>query len=248
MIIGDINSDLSAPLKDIDIIIHLAGKIYGSKEELIRVNYSGTQNILACSNAQKIIFISSYRSAPDERDPYGYSKYLAEELIKNNGIKYTILKPTLIYGPGDNKNLAQSVKMVRYLPIIPIIGNGNYTWQPLYIDDLVDMIIVSISNKKTLDKIYIIAGKAPIQYNTLMRCIASGIHKKRYFIYLPCSLINPLIDITSFLFKKFPFDRSYLKRLTENQEFSNSEIKKDMGYAPISFEEGLYRTIKNKQI
>jgi len=223
-IYGDLNDyySLLNATKDINIVIHLAGVINGSKKLLNKVNIQGTKNLInVCerNKVKKIIFISSLDVKLET--PYGISKLKAEEIIKNSKLKYIILRPCVIYGKGFKKGINLLVKILKKMFIIPIIGSGKNLYQPLYVEDLVLLIKQIIDKNKFNNKTYFLGGKTTINMNQLIDLICLNLKKKVIKIPLPINL------------KKFLFDKTC----------DNTKIKKDFDFNPISIEEGIEKIL-----
>ncbi len=232
---GDINDAkiLNRALKGVDCVVHLAGVI---KEEKLfkKVNVDGTRSLVnACrrNRVKKIVFVSTYLAGKGYNDPYGRSKREAERIIQDSGMKYIILRSTLMYGKGDSKNLTQLAKMIRRLPIIPIIGDGNYKLQPVFVGDVVKVITKAISAKKW-DKVYYVAGPEALTYNGLVDIIAKSLGKRRIKIHIPLALIKPAVKVCGVLMRNPILSEEQLSYLVKDNVFSISGIVGDLDVHP----------------
>ena len=103
-----------------------------------RVDADGT---VALTNAAKavgiarIVYLSGAGAAPDAPRHWFRAKWRAEEAIRASGIRYTIFRPSWIYGPGD-RSLNRFLGFARWLPFIPQIGNGRQIVVPVFVDDM----------------------------------------------------------------------------------------------------------------
>ena len=83
----------------------------------------------------------------------------AELAIETSSLKYTILRPTMIYGSDRDRNMWRLIRFMRYSPIVPIFGDGTSLQQPIYVDDVAQAIVGCLGSDKTIGKSYNIAGK-----------------------------------------------------------------------------------------
>lgn len=236
---GDLNDKelLNKSLKDVDTVIHLAALIKSKrKSSFYKVNVLGTQNLIeACvkTKVKNIIFTSSYLADPFyKKDPYGRSKFEGEKIIKKSGLNFIILRPTLIYGKSDDKNLAQLVKWIKKLPFVPVFGNGNYHLQPIYVKDVIKTINFilekNIFNKKT----YNLAGK-PLTYNEIINQICKKLNKKRIKIHLPVGLMKVLVRIYGKILPRPFITVEQINNLTHKKKVVDiSKAKKDLDFNP----------------
>lgn len=243
---GDLNDKelLNKNLKDVDTVIHLAALIKSKgKASFYEVNVMGTQNLVeACLEAEvkNIIFISSYLANPFyKKSPYGQSKLKGEGIIKKSGLNFIILRPTLIYGRGDNKNLAQLIKLIRKSPLIPIFGNGNYQLQPIHVKDVVKTINFilekGIFNKKT----YNLAGE-PLTYNEIINRICKKLNKKRIKIHLPIGLMKVLVEIYEKIVPRPFITTEQINNLTRKKRVVDiNKAKKDLNFTPTPLKDNI---------
>ena len=216
---------LNAATKGMDIVIHLAGKIDGSKEDLYDTNAGGMENLIkACkkNKVKNILFFSTIDVLFDNN--YGNSKRLAEKLLQESGISYIILRPSIVYGPGFNKYIRTLVKMIDSgLVFIP--GNGKNLYQPLFIDDLVKLIDHILDKNLFDNSTYFISGRDAISMNEMVDLTCKALNKNAIKIHVP-------IKIPSLIFPK-------LKRYSLDKTASNFLAEENLGFDPIGFEDGI---------
>lgn len=169
----------------------------------------------------------------------------AETYIQNSGLDYTILRPTMIYGTGKDRNMCRLVRLIRTSPIIPVFGTGNYLQQPVYVEDLAKAVIQVLDHTETTKgKCYNLSGAAPLTYNEVVKTIAR-LHKKPVWIlHLPVKLSILLIKGAAAIPKLPKLKEEQILRLNEHKHFSHEEAVTDFGYAPLTFREGIHREIQ----
>lgn len=185
--IGDLfNKEILLEATKVDVVIHLAGI---SKGDVFKTNYEGTKNLIdACvrNNIKKFIFISSFDAVLNTE--YGRSKLKAEWYIKKSGLDYIIIRPTFIFGRDSKKDLDKLIKYIK-IGIAPIPGDGNFKLQPVFVDDVVKLIVKSI-NIKNKNKIYFIGGSQKLSFNELVELISKALRKNPIKINIPKFLIK----------------------------------------------------------
>ena len=85
--------------------------------------------------ASATVHFSVANASPESRLPYFRGKGLVEEILKDTGLSYAIIRPTLVFGEGDLllNNMAWAL---RRFPVFPVFGRGDYPVQPIYAEDL----------------------------------------------------------------------------------------------------------------
>jgi len=134
------------------------------------VNVSLARNAVAlCKKAKikKIIYISGL--GVDKHTTLGYfiSKYKAEREIVQSGLDYTIFRASYIIGDDDplSENLEEQIKKGK----ITIPGSGHYRFQPIFVYDVADIVIQSMTGKKFSNKIIDLVGPQIVSYDTFVK-------------------------------------------------------------------------------
>jgi len=235
-------------LKGFDTVIHLAGIVNTpSKSEFKQKNITITKNILdACkaNSIKKFIFISTAVVVSPVQGPYSQSKIEAERLVKVSGIDYVILRPSVVYGKEDTKNLAGLVNAVKKLPIIPIIGSGRQKMQPVHIKDVAQAIIKSAVKSEVRNKTYFVAGPAAVSFEQVIDLIAKHLNKHPLKIHIPTFIPVFLVKIYERVVPKPAIVNEQMARLVTDKEYDISETKKDLNFNPVAIEKGIRSVIK----
>ncbi len=188
----------------IDLTLHIAGSgIKKNKLDYAESNIKLTQKIVDITKrtgAQKIIFISTYLVDFAAYSEYGRSKKVAEQIIKNSKIDYTIIRPTVVFGKNDDRNINKLIDIISKNKIIPIIGNGKGLIQPIYIDDLIKIIILSINNFR--NKTIYAAGKDVVTYDELINLIANNLNKNIIKLHIPKLIMFVLVYLQEKILKR----------------------------------------------
>ena len=242
---GDIRDKafLEQALKNIDVVIHLAAITNTLDESIEDVNVNGTKNLIeACkkNKMDRFIFISS-TAATKANDPYGKTKKQAEDIIIKSKLKYTILRPGVIYSK-DSPNLLNIISINKKIPFFtPIVGDGKYKINPVYINDVISAIIAVINNKKAINKTYYIVGPNNIEFNEFIDIINKNLDIKRKKIHIPIWLCMLIAKLLERLIKKATITVSTIKAIKTTSFYSIGEAKKDFNYNPIDFKDGILK-------
>lgn len=190
---------------------------------------------------------SKYKAAGEE---YRQTEHRLAELIskyrnKGRNIAITILRPTMIYGDLNDKNVATFIKMVDKLRIFPTVNGAHYDLQPVWCGDLGKAYFDVMMNWKiTKNKEYILSGKEPIQLREMFEVMAKQLGVKNVFISCPYPIAYAGACVIYFLtFKKIDY-REKVQRLVEPRAYSYEKAERDFGYHPVSFDVGVREEIK----
>ena len=119
---------LAEACRDISEVIHLVAVIRGGPQQFNAINRQGAANMVAAAKAagsvRRFIHISALGAANAPRLQYLHSKWEGEQAVANGGLPYVIIRPSLIFGPGDEFTTALAA-LVRLTPATPVIGAGQ---------------------------------------------------------------------------------------------------------------------------
>ena len=197
VVFGDIGDRilLQRAMKDCSAVIHAAAVLESSdKNRMEEVNVDGTKNTVEAAivnNIKKFIFISSLDVLLEPRNDYAESKLKAEKIVNDSSISsFFILRPSIIYGKGDNKNISTIIDMVRKFLIVPIIGRGTFRWQPVYVEDLAELIVNIVQNEGSGRNLINFTGPSTISFTEMVDVISEELGVKRHKIYIPLSIMK----------------------------------------------------------
>ncbi len=239
---------LKEATKNVSTVIHLAAIINSSnKEEFERINIEGTRNLVkACkeNNVKKFIHLSTCDVILKNKNDYASSKLEAENIVKASGLNYFIIRPTVIYGKGDKESLGMLFNVIKKYPFAPVIGNGNYELQPVHIDDVIGIILKCLS-LKTANRTYFVAGPNPVTFNRIIDITSKVLSKKVFKIHFPLLLLRIILKPYELISKNPSITYKELLAVTENKTCNISVTEKELGFKPLSFEEGVKKTLLN---
>jgi len=229
--------------KGMDVIIDCSGKTPEKKQLISDIELCNNivNNITLAAKESKIshyIFLSSIKvlgdftnikpfnsfSIENPTDIYAHSKYEAEQKIVQNFDKtntnYSILRPSLVIGPGLKGNILSLIKVIDKVPILPL-KNRTYRKSVVGLNNLLSFIEMTIKNPFLYNKKIPISDENISIYDMSLK-ISKALNKKRYFFALP--------EFFMFLLKKLS---SRFARLFSSLEVDSSFIKDNLKYSPI---------------
>ena len=224
----------------VNVCIHLAAETQSVSKRLnYESNVTATKNVVELckkNRVKKIIFTSSVNAQMEHPGPYGKTKLIAENVVKESGLRYIILVPDLIYGKGD-RGLTKTVGMIKGLPVIPIIGSGNSIIQPVYVEDAAAA-VVSAAKSGMHNKIYYIGGPEQITFNDYIGIIMEKLNLRKASIHIPYALFYSMVRLFSVM-DKFPVSIDQCNSIVKGRGGDISDAVRDLNFRPITFLRGL---------
>lgn len=154
------------------------GQTYESALENTRILF----NCARKAGVKKVIHIGVTRATTGSHLPYYRGKAVQEEILKESGVPFVVVRPTLVFG--DEDILVNNIAwLIRKIPIFPIFGTGKYRVQPVFVGDLAEIAVRSSDERSgtILDAI----GPETYTFEQFVRLMASTLGKRTRFIHVP---------------------------------------------------------------
>jgi nucleoside-diphosphate-sugar epimerase len=225
---------LDRAMVGVEEVIHIASVFYSTK-----VIKAAVKN-----NIKRAIFVhttgiySKYKSASEE---YQDIERTVKQTIENNEshLQLIYLRPTMIYGYLNDRNMVIFVKMVDKLRIFPVISKGRNLLQPVNGRDLGRAYYQILLKKEIIAGDYILSGDKPISMLEMFELISDYLNKKTFFINIPIGvgvLMGRMLKLITL--NRIDYVEK-IQRMGEDRNFPHDAAKADFNYSPMSFKDGL---------
>ena len=236
--------DLVPLIEGADAVIHLVGIIreFPRREVTFeRLHYEATTAVINAAQTAgvlRFLHMSANGSRRDAQTNYHQTKWRAEEAVRNSTLDWSIFRPSLIYGNEDHFiNLLAT--MIRKLPLIPVMGDGEYKMQPVPVTSVAKGFATALERVGTIKKTYHCGGADCLSYNQLLDLVAAALGKKSVRkISQPLTLMRPLVSMLQHL-PIFPMTSDQLQMLLEGNCCDTLEWLDDLNLESIPFRKGL---------
>lgn len=244
-------SSLVLAVKDVDIIIqsvqfpgHPVERSWlGEDHTYEGLDGQGTVNVVEAiqqagsqDKLKQYIYISGAGVSLGLDYPWTRAKQRAEEAIQSLKVGYTILRPSWVYGKGD-QSMSKFVLFAKYLPFFPVIGDGTAPVNPVLVDDLAQIIFNSIANPLAINKIIEVGSLPELSMKEVAQILLKEVGVKKPIICHP----KPLMKLAG-LFAQFipisPLSPNSVEFLTMDVHMSDLQAK-ILGVKLQSLSEGL---------
>jgi uncharacterized protein YbjT (DUF2867 family) len=219
---GDIanEADVAAAVAGADIVINLVGILRpGGGRSFANMHIEGPAAIAraaAKAGVRRLIHVSAIGADMNSRSAYARSKAEGESNVRQAFPSATILRPSIVFGPGDGFFVRFAALMRLAKVIFPLFGGGKTRFQPVYVGDVAEAVANAISYDATRGKIYELGGPAIYSFKELLAFIARVTQRKRTFIPIPFFLLDLVAAFTGWLpFAPVTLDQARLLR-TDN--------------------------------
>ena len=224
-----------------DAVLHIAGIAAEEPPDVTfeKVNVGGTRNLLAeagRASARRFIFISSL-GADRGSTAYHQSKRESEKLVEASALDWTIVRPGNVYGPGDEV-ISTVLKMVRTLPAIPVVDDGDQKFQPVWHRDLAQALASLVEVRRYVRETIELAGAEITSLNDLLERLGTITGRKPVRIPIPSALASLGARVAS-MAAHFPLDETKITMLQEENVVGGKNPLQQLGVDPTPLDEGL---------
>jgi len=229
-------------LADADVLVTMAAQISARDAELFYKNsFLATKNAVDAAKkfgVPHIIHISSSAVISAVDDDYANTKRQAEEYVVNSGVSFTILRPSLVFGPFDNKHIGRILQFLKKSPVFPLAGNCKVIRQPIYVIDLAK-VIVAAATRVPKNKTYNLMGTEKIYYADMIKKIAEASNLRRLILPVPIPLFIYLMNAYAAIAKTTLFTEDQLKALLVGDVFQPDAWEDEFQVKYTPFEQAL---------
>lgn len=191
-------------MKDVDTVIHLVAiALERGGQTYEDVNFQGTINLVDAATdfgVNRFIYMSQNGASSDHDSRFLRSKGKAQDYVTESGLRWTVLRPSAIFGPQDEffNSIARLVKVTPLL--FPLIGGGGAKFQPVSVDDVVEAIIRSTDDEGTIGKIFGLGGPEVLTLGEIERRIIKQLGRDKFTLLIPAP--TALLRLPVFVMEK----------------------------------------------
>lgn len=202
-------------------------------------------DLLRASGAKRVVALSSTSrfSKQDSADAAERSivgrlvegEAQLQEWAERNGIEWVVLRPTLIYGRGRDRNICEMARFIRRFGFFPLFGTACGVRQPVHADDVAAACVAALTSPAAINRAYSISGGETLSYREMVRRVFAALGRPPRLLPLPL----PVIALAIRLLHIFPRCRHWTAtmawRMNYDLQFDHADAARDLSYAPRPF-------------
>jgi NADH dehydrogenase len=230
---------IRAALRGVDVIFHLAGaESQGRNANLLAVDIQGTQNLVrvaADAGVKRIITVSHIGANPASGYPVFKAKGIGEEHIRHSGIAYTIIRTSLVFGPEDHftTSLARLLQTAPFF--FPLPGSTRTVVQPLWVEDLVTVLLWSLDNDATVNRTYEIGGSEYFTVRQIVEIIMQVTRRPHVLFEMHPVLLRALVVTLESFIPNYPVSSFWLDYIAVSRTCGVDNLPRAFGLMPARF-------------
>ncbi|WP_018132670.1 complex I NDUFA9 subunit family protein [Effusibacillus pohliae] len=231
-----------------DAAIHLVGIIREFPKRGITfpaLHVQATRHVVQAAQrlgVKRYVHMSALGARIGSPSGYSHSKGIAEAIVRDSGLDWTIFRPSVIFGPGD-QFVNMLADMIRKTPAVPVIGSGEYRLQPVALQNVAAGFVQALTMPETIGRSYEVGGPSSYSYNQMIDEIAAAIGRKKAKLHMPLALMFPIVRAME-RFAFFPVTRAQLTMLLEGNTCDPTAYYETFAIRPIPFSEGIRQYVR----
>src|SRR5712691_2440781 len=235
-------ASLEAAVRGVETIVHAAFITADRKQSAgnhyDETNVQGTANLIKAAKeagVKRIIEMSGLGTRPAKPGSYMQGRYLAEKMLKESGLDWTIIQPSVLFGK-DAPFIKGLADLIRTAPVVPLIGGGKVKFQPIYVEDVVTVVMKVLEDPaRTTGKTYTIGGPAYYSFTQVIDELLRAMHKSRIKAYAPTPLVGVGAAVMEAVMPKPPLTRAAMTLFSFDNTTDLNSVERDFGFVPMSF-------------
>jgi uncharacterized protein YbjT (DUF2867 family) len=239
---GDVTdvASLEKALQNIETVVHLVAIIRETKGATFEtINLDGTKNLLHAAKrigVKKFIYMSNLGAGSDRRFPLLYTKWQAEEEVRNSGIDFTILRPSVMFGRSDGF-ISVLAGVIKKTPLVPVIGSGKTRFQLISVEDVAACVAQSVEVGIVTNQAVPLGGPEYLTYEEIVDLIIDKLKLRRRKAHMPVPLMHFVARTGEKLGLTLPVTSAQLAMLTRDNITDLGAVEKVFGFKPVSLRE-----------
>jgi uncharacterized protein YbjT (DUF2867 family) len=154
---------------------------------------------------------------------------------ESRGVEWVILRPTLIYGYGRDKNITEIIKVIRRFGFFPLLGQAQGLRQPIHADDVAGACVAALNANAVANQAYNISGSETLSYRDMVERIFKALKKPVRLFAVPLFVFRFAVAVLRLLPRYRKWTPAMAERMNRDLVFDHSDATRDFGFKPRGF-------------
>lgn len=234
---------LDEAVRGIETIIHAAFITADRKEtpgnRYNATNVQGTTHLVRAAEAagvRRMIEISGLGTRQDKPGSYMQGRYLAEQILKESKLDWTIIQPSVLFG-ADAPFIKGLTDLIRTSPVAPLIGGGKILFQPIYVEDVASVILHVLAEPERYSRqTFTIGGPEYYSFTQIIDALLTSMRRRRLKLPAPRPLIRVGAAAMEAILPRPPLTRAAMTLFSFDNTTDLNSVERDFGFTPLSFQ------------
>ncbi|MDI1230195.1 MAG: NAD(P)-dependent oxidoreductase [Methylobacter sp.] len=157
------------------------------------------------------------------------------EWAESRGVEWVILRPTLLYGLGRDKNITEITRFIRRFGFFPVFGKANGLRQPIHAADVAGACLAALQASCAANRAYNISGGETLAYRNMVARVFSALGRRPRLLTVPLWAFRLAVAMLRRLPRYRQWSTSMAERMNQDLVFDHSEATRDLSFKPRGF-------------
>lgn len=197
------------------------------------------------SGARRIVVLSSTSRFTKDDSSDEAEREISRRLAKGearlrdwaelNGIEWVILRPTLIYGRGRDRNIAAIARFIHRFGFFPTVGNAFGLRQPIHAEDVAGACIAALESSAAANRSYNISGGETLSYREMVNRVFFALHRRPRLVAIPLPAFRAATACLRFFPRCRHWSAAMAERMSRDLVFDHADAARDLKFSPRGF-------------
>lgn len=158
-----------------------------------------------------------------------------QDWAESKGIEWVVLRPTLIYGRGRDKNISEIAHFIRRFGFFPLLGQANGLRQPVHADDVAGACFAALNAPRATNLAYNISGSETLAYRDMVVRIFTALGRRPRLLTVPLWVFSLAVTMLRCLPRYRQWSTAMAERMNQELVFDHADATRDFGFRPRRF-------------
>lgn len=163
----------------------------------------------------------------------------SEERLANwaeeRGIEWVVLRPTLVYGFGMDRNVSVITRFIRRFGFFPVLGAARGLRQPVHAGDVASACVAALQRTEATNHAYNVSGAERLTYREMVGRLFAMLGRKPRFVSIPLWAFAAAVKLIKVLPRFRNWSPAMAERMNQDMVFDHDEAARDLGFSPRPF-------------
>ncbi len=196
----------------------------------------GARRVVALSSTS--LFVKTDSSDHGEQDMarrLGEGEHALRAWAVSHGVEWVIVRPTLIYGRGRDKNVTEIAHFVRRWGFFPLLGHAAGLRQPVHVEDVAAACVSALTVPSASNHTYNISGEETLSYRDMVCRVFNALDKSPHLMTVPKWLFRLAVATVRLLPQYKHWTVEMAERMNRDLVFDHADAARDLGFSPRAF-------------
>jgi nucleoside-diphosphate-sugar epimerase len=202
-------------------------------------------DLLEAHGAKRVVVLSSTsifaKQDSDDRQDQATARRLvhAEEQFRtwarSHGVQWVILRPTLIYGGGQDRNISEIARIIRRFGFFPVLGRATGKRQPIHAADVASACVAAWQQPAAANQAYNISGGETLPYCKMVTRVFEALGRRPRLLRVPLWTFRLAVVLLRTLPRYRQWSAAMAQRMGRDLVFDHADAARDLGFKPRPF-------------